>query len=152
MTSRGKKQIARIQHFKRAREQEAPPARSPLYTWTEEDQQYVEQITRRDLRLKIEERSRTAPEQQVTTAADSGPLERPPISRRTEEILTRLDVTVGVRRTRIEPIKSCRKCYFAARTRVLNTVWYCFCTNRPPARFVVARVNLPCWRKRVSDL
>ncbi len=134
-------------YIKRFKEPEEPPPPNPIYRWTEEDQEYLDQITKRNLRLKIEAH-RSDPEPRCDSDAEYLVPGLYYLNEEIEEGLVKLEEKAGLRESRIEPIKNCRKCYFATSTRVLNTVWYCFCTNRPPARFVVARSNLPCWRDK----
>jgi hypothetical protein len=143
-----KKKFAWKEYFMRSTEPDEHPPLSPIYTWTKEDQEYLDQITKRNLKLVIQEHMAALGTSTTGSQYSPGSFVDPDI----EEALTRLEERVGLTESRIEPIKNCRKCYFATSTRVLNTMWYCFCTNRAPARFVTARGNLPCWRKKESDL
>jgi hypothetical protein len=144
----GKKKFVVKEYFMRSTEPEEPPPRSPIYTWTQDDQDYLDRITRRNLKLMIQEHRAALEGTTASSEYSSGVFIYPGL----EEALSRLEEKVGLRESRIEPIKNCRKCYFATSTRVLSTMWYCFCTNRAPARFVIARSNLSCWRKKESDL
>jgi hypothetical protein len=122
----------------------APPP-SPLFTWTDEDQAYVDKMlmkdARKNFRKLISRTSKKEPE----------PSEHP--FPKLDKKITELEIKTGNKKGPITSIKNCRKCYFAAAVRTYGLNWYIRCSNVAKSRghnrdypWILAKSNLPCWR------
>lgn len=115
--------------FKRKRKgPEMTPLLSPLYTWTDEDQAYVDMMLKKNIKQNFGKRI-------ITPSKEKPQLFEYP------------------KKSSITPIKNCRKCYFAASVRTFGLNWFVKCSNIARSRshnsdhpWILAKRNLPCWR------
>lgn len=132
--------------FKRKKkEPEEVPPPHPFFTWTDEDQAYVDKMlwksATRNYRRLIDKASKKEPEPSEHHFPEL------------EKMVTDLEIKTGNKKGPITPIKNCRKCYFAAAVRTYGLNWYIRCSNVAKSRghrrdypWIIAKSNLPCWR------
>ncbi len=120
--------------FKRKkREPEMVLPQSPLYTWTDEDQAYVDMMLKKNIKQNFGKRIYTPFK------------EKPQLLEYPEK-------------SSVTPIRNCRKCYFAVAVRTLGLNWFVKCSNiarscglNSDHPWILAKSNLPCWREHFQS-
>jgi hypothetical protein len=114
-----------------------------LLEYTEADEQYVNMMLRKSaMRTLTKHRKNPTPP-------------KPPvlINPEIDNILSAIEIRVGINKDPIEPVKNCRKCYFTSAFRIIGHDWYSLCTNFARAsdlqrgKWVHCKSNLSCWRE-----
>lgn len=132
--------------FKRKKkEPEMAPPPSPLFTWTDEDQAYVNKMLMKDARKNLRKKIDAIPKKEPEPSEHPFP--------ELNKMVTELEIKTGNKKGPINPIKNCRKCYFATSVRLFGLNWFIKCSNvarscshDPKHPWILARSNLPCWR------
>ncbi len=69
------------------------------------------------------------------------------------KMVAELEFRAGNKKDQINPIRNCRKCYFASSVRLFGLNWFIKCSNVARSRsqdpkhpWILARSNLPCYR------
>jgi len=133
-----------IRRRKKEQENTPPKPSKVLFEFTSEDEKYVNMMLKKSARRTIEKHRKDAP---------PPPKESISIEAEMDELLTEVERKVGIRSDVIEPIKNCRKCYFAKSVRVVGADWYCQCSNVAKSsgqtgwKWVRCESNLSCWRE-----
>ena len=130
---------------KRKKTEEAPPP-SPLCTWTDEDQAYVDKMLWKEATRNFKKMMDNRPEKEPTPKSEHHFPEL-------DNMITELEIRTGNKKGLISPIRNCRKCYFAIAVRSIGLNWFVKCSNvakshnHAPGHFwILAKSNLPCWR------
>lgn len=111
-----------------------------LLEFTEEDEEYVNMMLRKEA-LRTLQRIRDGPRPKQAPSL---------IDPEIDKVLTQIEAKLGLIK---DPIKNCRKCYFSTSFWTIGINWYCFCTNiaRTPystkGMWIRCKSNLKCWRE-----
>ncbi|NHJ12039.1 MAG: hypothetical protein EAX95_00070 [Candidatus Thorarchaeota archaeon] len=136
-----------IRRNKKKQELEPPNPLAVLFEFSEEDEEYVQSMLKKSARRTLD-RFKSEEPKVAKSEAQQEPLFFPELQAK----ISALEVKMGIHTSPPQPIRNCRKCYFASSFRNIQTNWYCRCTNvsRTPAKgrglWILCESNLPCWR------
>jgi hypothetical protein len=113
-----------------------------LLEYSEADEQYVNMMLRKTAMRPLTKHRKNQP-----------PIKPPVlINPEIDNILSSIEIKMGITKSPIESIKNCRKCYFKSAFRMIGNDWYTLCTNVARAshmqrgKWVHCESNLSCRR------